>query len=206
MTSEFSHSFSGGQIAYKLENWKKLTSDPWILKSVMGVAIPFVQKPVQVKEPRPFSLAKVECDFVNKELGLMVKKGVLEMCEPSSDQVVSNIFLRPKKDGSYRIILDLTWVNEHVEYEHFKMSSLQTALELMRPGCWMGSIDLKDAYYSVPIWEGHRKFLRFRWGNALFQFRVLPNGLACAPRFFTKLLVPVFATVRETGGMLPLHR
>ena len=43
------------------------------------------------------------------------------------------------------------------------------------------------------------KFLRFRWKGSLYQFRVLPNGLACAPRFFTKLLVPAYATLREEG-------
>jgi hypothetical protein len=29
------------------------------------------------------------------------------------------------------------------------MDSLQAATELMKPGCFMASIDLKDAYYSV---------------------------------------------------------
>ena len=114
-------------------------------------------------------------------------------------QVVSNIFLRPKKDGTFRMILDLTWLNLHVEYEHFKMHSIQTAIDMMRPGCWLASIDLKDAYYSVLVEAHDRKFLRFKWKGALFQFRVLPNGLACAPRFFTKVLTPIFATLRDSG-------
>ena len=31
----------------------------------------------------------------------------------------------------------------------------------------------------------------------------MPNGLACAPRFFTKILNPVFAKLREDG--LEIH-
>ena len=31
------------------------------------------------------------------------------------------------------------------------MDTIQTALKLMRPGCFMASVDLKDAYYSVPV-------------------------------------------------------
>ena len=31
------------------------------------------------------------------------------------------------------------------------MDTIQTALKLMRPGCFMASVDLKDAYYAVPI-------------------------------------------------------
>ena len=71
--------------------------------------------------PRPIRLLEIESDFVHKEILVMSGKGILELVEPSEGQVVSNISLRPKKDGSYRFILDLTWVNLHIEYEHFKM-------------------------------------------------------------------------------------
>ena len=165
---------------------------------IKGVKIPFLDIPTQDKEPRPFNLAKEEIDFVNRELVILQDKCILEIAEPTLGQVISNIFLRPKKDGTYRMILDLTWVNTHVEYSHFKMHSLKTALDLMRKDCWMAFIDLKDAYYSIPVDIEHRKFLRFRWGNVLYQFRVLPNGFACAPRFFTKILNPVSASLRDS--------
>ena len=179
--------------------WKQLSSDPWLISSVQGVTIPFLQVPVQVKEPRPFRLSEVETQTVQVEVEKFIEKGVIEEVQAEAGQVISNVFLRPKKDGGSRLILDLTWVNLHVEYSHFKMHSLQTALNMMRRNCWMGSIDLKDAYYSVPVRESHRKYLRFRWKGRIFQFTVLPNGLACAPRVFTKILSPVFAKLREEG-------
>ena len=45
----------------------------------------------------------------------------------------------------------------------------------------MAVLDLKDAYYSVPINPQHRKYLRFEFK----EFTCLPNGLASAPRVFT---------------------
>ena len=191
--------FVGGQIKDHLSEWRKISGDPWVLGSVTGVTIPFVELPVQDREPHPYRLSAEESEFVDSEVGRMLEKGILEIADPVEGQVISNVFLRPKKDGSFRMILDLTWVNTFVEYEHFKMHSIQTATDMMREGCWMSSIDLKDAYYSVPVTVGQRRFLRFRWGDQLLQFRVLPNGLACAPRFFTKLLVPIYATLRERG-------
>ena len=65
----------------------------------------------------------------------------------------------------------------------------------------MASTDLKDAYYSVSIRETDRKFLRFEWEGQLWQFDCMPNGLAPVPRKFTKLLKPVFATLREKGHL-----
>ena len=35
----------------------------------------------------------------------------------------------------------------------------------------MASIDLKDAYYSVPIATAHQKYLKFQWqGNCISMF------------------------------------
>ena len=58
------------------------------------------------------------------------------------------------------------------------MENLKSAITLMSPNCYMASIDLKDAYYSVSIDTNHRKYLRFVWKNQLFQFTCLPNGLS----------------------------
>jgi hypothetical protein len=63
----------------------------------------------------------------------------------------------------------------------------------------MASIDLKDAYYSVNICNEHRKYLRFIWRGQLFQFTACPNGLASAPRLFTKLLKPAYSHLRSQG-------
>ena len=63
----------------------------------------------------------------------------------------------------------------------------------------MASIDLKDAYYSVPIISTDRKFLKFEWKGTLYQFACFPNGLALCPRKFTKLFKPVFSFFRQLG-------
>ena len=38
-----------------------------------------------------------------------------------------------------------------VEYHHFKMDTLESVVKIMKPDCYMASIDLKDAYYTVAI-------------------------------------------------------
>ena len=81
------------------------------------------------------------------------------------------------------------------------MDTLQSAIRLMTPNCYMASVDLRDAYYSVPIHNEDQKYLRFGWNSKLFQFTCLPNGLACAPRLFTKILKPVYATLRQKGHL-----
>ena len=46
-------------------------------------------------------------------------------------------------------------------YIHFNMETLLSVLSLILPGCYLASLDLKDAYYSVPVHPDHTKFLKF---------------------------------------------
>ena len=63
----------------------------------------------------------------------------------------------------------------------------------------MAVLDLKDAYYSVPINLQHRKYLRFEFNGTLYELTCLANGVASAPRVFTKLMKPVYATLTSKG-------
>lgn len=110
-----------------------------------------------------------------------------------------NLFAIPKKSGGHRPIINLKPLNRFVEYEHFKMESLKSVKFLVREREWMTKVDLKDAYLTVPVHLEHQKYLRFYWGNKLFQFSYLPFGLASAPRIFTKLLKPVIGHLRKQG-------
>lgn len=61
----------------------------------------------------------------------------------------------------------------------------------------MVKLDLKDAYFTVSIWEKRQKFLKFIWKDNLFEFACLPFGLVSAPRVFTKLMKPVVCLLRH---------
>ncbi len=55
------------------------------------------------------------------------------------------------------------------------MDTLTTITRLVEKDCFMASIDLKDAYYSVPVSKQHRAYLRFIWTEQLYQFTCMPN-------------------------------
>ena len=39
------------------------------------------------------------------------------------------------------------------------MDTLKTVLNLIEKYCFLASLDLKDAYYSVPVMQNDRKYL-----------------------------------------------
>ena len=79
------------------------------------------------------------------------------------------------------------------------MDTLASAISMMTSQSFMASVDLKDAFYSVPISSSHQKYLKFMWDGQLYKFVCFPNGLACCPHMFTKLFKPVYAHLRRQG-------
>ena len=127
-------------------------------------------------------------------------KRSIQLSVNQPDQFISPTLTRLKKDGSHRVIFNLKKLNDSVSCHHFKMDTLEAALKLMTPNCYMTSLDLQNAYYSIPIAKEHQKYLKFIWNNQLYAFTCLPMGLSSSPRIFTKLMKPVFATLSSDFG------
>ena len=193
--------FQAGQLPYFVNERRALTSDTEILETVTGQHIEFNETPVQILPPFQPSWGEKEARIIDTEISDLPSKGVITESVHERDEFISTIFLRPKKDGTHRMILNLKSLNQHVTYYHFKMDTIHTAVEMMTPGCYMCSVDLKSAYYSVAIAPSDHKYLKFSWRGKLYQFTCFPNGLAFCPRKFTKLLKPVYSTLRNLGHL-----
>ena len=96
-----------------------------------------------------------------------------------------------KASGAWWPVIDLSTLNLRSQQTSFKMETLQSVLLSVRPGDWMVSLDLKDAYLQVPMHLDLHKFLRFMVGGKGYQFKVLCFGLSTAPQVFTRVLAPV---------------
>ena len=93
--------------------------------------------------------------FLSVEIKNLLHKGVTEECQHEEGEYISPIFLTPKSDGSFRMILNLKKLNDHMPYIHFKMEIIKSVLNLVTPNCYMAKIGIKDAYYSIPILPEH---------------------------------------------------
>ena len=91
-------------------------------------------------------------------------------------------------DDTYKMILNLKKLNDYLLVPYCKRESTEDAINLLTEGCYFASVDLKDAYYSIPIHEDFQKYLKIYWENYYFKCTVLPNGFASAVREFTKVI------------------
>ena len=177
--------FTAGKTRDNFISWKAITSDSNILSWI--AAIDFTAPIEQESIPQPITFTDHDCALIDLEIQKLQRKHIIEETKASPGQFVSYVFFWPKKNGNFRLILNLKELNWDVEYYHFKMETLHHAIQLITPGCYMASVDLKDAYYSIPVRTQDRIFLCFHWKEVLYQFTCLPNSLAEAPQKFTKM-------------------
>ena len=69
----------------------------------------------------------------------------------------------------------------------------------------MAKIDIKDAYYSVPIKTQDQRFSKFIHRGKIYNFCAVPNGLSLGPRKFTKLLKPPLAALRKDNVIVSAY-
>ena len=118
---------------------------------IQGLKIAFFQPPIQPYVPSQYRLTPSEKEFGDKHISQLLVKGVLKQVEHTNGEWISNVFFRPKPNGSFRMIMDLTNLNKLVCYDHFKMFNLQTAIDLIQEGSYMARVDISDAYYTLPM-------------------------------------------------------
>ena len=130
---------------------------------------------------------------------LLRKQVIEEVANVTNTGYYSNLFTNRKKNGIYRTILNLKKLNEYCTTEHSQMESIKNVTNMLKPGMFLASTDIKDAFYSVLIFSGHRKYLRFTWKEKIYRFLAMPNSYIDAMRVFNELLQPIFASLHELG-------
>ena len=108
---------------------------------------------------------------VDKEICKLLRKKVTVETSGCEGDFVSPVYTRLKKDGNRRMILNLKQLNSFVVYQHFKMEGLENVLDLITPNVWMASVDLKDAFFSIPVHLEYQKYFKF-----YCQFQGIPYG------------------------------
>ena len=114
----------------------------------------------------------------------------------------SRLFLVPKKGGSLRLIIDLSRLNRFLVVPHFKMESVWNIAAGILEGLWGCTIDLEDAYHSVPMAAMSQCYLAFVVDGVVYVFTHLPFGLSVAPWAFTRVIRPIKGFCHRQGLLL----
>ena len=113
----------------------------------------------------------------------------------------SRLFTVRKDRDKWRPIIDLSVLNLSLRKQGFKMEDLKVIAKTLSPGLWGVKLDLKDAFFHVPlapeVWKYFTFVIQIRGEPPkIYFFQKLPFGLTSAPWAFSRVLKPLKAILR----------
>ena len=197
----------GGRMSKCAQEWKIVSSSNWVHKVVQrGYAIDWIgRKPItphRTGNPPTNEAGKLVLD---KETEAMIQKKAIKEVASTEDEVVSGYFARPKKTkGKFRPIVSLKYTNKFIRKQKFRMTTPADIKAWIKKDWFFTSIDLTDAYFTIPLSKEGRRFTRFKWNRKTFEYLVIMFGLGPSARVFTKMMRPVLKFIKQRFGILVL--
>ena len=124
-----------------------------------------------------------------KELQKNVEeKQRLGVIEESQSPWASPVLLVPKKDGTRRFCTDFRQLNAVTKSDVFPLPRIDDILDKLGGCQFFSSIDLKHAFWQIPMKESDKAKTAFICGNRLWQYRRMAFGLKNSPPTFQRCI------------------
>lgn len=135
---------------------------------------------------RYYPVSPIVQENINKAVDELLAEGIIE---PSASAWSSPILIVKKKDGSYRFVVDFRKLNRVTKRDSYPIPYISSILDKLRNAKYLTSLDIRSAYFQVPLEENSKPFTAFTIpGKGLFQFKRLPMGLSNSPATFQRLM------------------
>lgn len=188
----------GGRLGEFWQYWQQLS--PFIARNLKnGFPLQWTSRPKPFKAPQPM-LTPDEQQAVDQEIARALAAKAISPVPAELATCFSPVFTVPKKDSSARrMIIDLRRVNQYLDVPKFKTTTFREAKQLVTTGCWMAKLDVKDAFWHLPVHPQDRQYLAFEWKGQTYRYNVAPFGLSVSPLLLAKTMRPLIGRVNSKG-------
>jgi hypothetical protein len=135
---------------------------------------------------RHYSVSPVILNQIYEIVDRMIQ---LDVIEESTSSWSSPVILVKKANGQNRLCLDPRKVNNVTIKDAYPLPLIDGLLGRLHETKFITSIDLKDAFWQIPLAPDSRDKTTFSVpGRPLYQFKVMPFGLCNAPQTMCRLM------------------
>ncbi|SPC68179.1 related to Gag-pol polyprotein [Ustilago sp. UG-2017b] len=143
------------------------------------------QGPLYLKGPK-------EMSELRRYLEENLEKGFIR---PSKSPARSPVLFVPKKDGGLRLCVDYHGLNEITVKNRAPLPLIEEQLFLLRKARIYTKLDLRAAYNLIRIAKGDEWKTAFGTQLGLYEYLVMPFGLANAPAHFQSFINDIFQDI-----------
>lgn len=124
---------------------------------------------------------------VDQELDRLEAAGIIRSV-PTSEWAAP-IVVVPKKDGQIRLCGDYkVTCNSQIDVEQYPLPHPQDLFATLAGGQKFTKLDLRQAYFQLPLEESSRKYVTINTHRGLYEYTRLPFGVSSAPALFQKTM------------------
>ena len=114
-----------------------------------------------------------------------------KVIEPSNSAWSSPIVLVTKKAGSTRFCLDYRRRNDLTVKDAYPIPHVDECLYSLSGSRWFSCLDLNSGFWQIEPYPADKKKIAFATNLGLYQFKIMPFGMANAPSTFERLIEDV---------------
>ena len=124
---------------------------------------------------------------------------------PSKSSAGAPILFVPKKEGlGLRLCVDYRGLNKVTILNRYPLPLMNELHDRVRGAKIFTKLDLKSGYNLIRIQEGDEWKTGFRTRYGLFEYKVMPFGVANAPATFQNMMYEIFRDMIDLGVVINL--
>ena len=109
----------------------------------------------------------------------------------------SPLLLVPKKDNTWRLVVDFRKLNQQTIPDRFPMPVINDVLAQLGGAKIFTSLDLLSGYWQIPLAEESKHLTAFSTHQAHLEFNCMPFGLMAAPLTFSRVMLQVLGHIKN---------
>jgi hypothetical protein len=147
----------------------------------------FSAKTRPMNEPARESLRRITLEQLSKNI-----------IEPSTSRFSSAVVLVPKNGGGVRFAIDYRALNKEIDADAYTLPNVAEALSSLHGCKQFSAVDMKEAFWSIPLAERVREYTAFQTPDGLMQYRRMPMGLKTASAVFCRHVDKMLGAMKWT--------
>jgi hypothetical protein len=137
----------------------------------------------------PYRMATPKLAELKEHIKELLEKGFIR---PSSSPWGAPVIFVPKKDGTQRLCVDYSALNEVTVKNKYPLPRIDDLFDQLRGACVFSKIDLRSGYHQQKIRECNMPKIAFILRYGLYEYMVISFRFTNGPAYFMYLMNKVF--------------
>ena len=165
-----------------------------------------VEHEIRLSDETPFKLpvrrlGPSQREVVQGEVQKVIDAGKVV---PSNSPYASPVVLVRKKDGSLRLCIDYRQLNKLTVKDAFPLPRIDDSLDSLGGAKWFCTLDLASGYWQIRMAKKDMHKTAFITHMGLYEWLVMPFGLANAPATFGRMMAQILGDITYTKCLVYL--